>query len=194
MKTVINPAVNRVIKKLIPALLFFAAISNANAYYLENALPGKVTVSVTGACAIPATTVNAYLANVHTDEKVLIGYGIVTASGKLIALEEKRSDVGYRHVLATGEKSSTDYVDVVGNTLRTFLVANSANCVIETLEPDTNSKASHRWNTSGGTLNFKAGFGGHEKQRCFSGIKQEKCMAQKIRGVIRFKGAWQNGN
>jgi hypothetical protein len=164
MKSVVN---------LFFTFLFFAAISNANAYYLENALPGKVTVSVSGACAIPATTVNAYLATINTDEHVLIGRGIVTASGKLIALEEKHSDVSYLHVLATGEKSSTDYVDVVGDTLRTFLTTNGTNCVIETLEPDVDSKAAYRWNETGGTLNFKAGFGGHEKQRCFSGVNQE---------------------
>lgn len=179
-------------RKLFTSFLFFSAFSHANAYYLENALPGKVTVSVKGACAIPATTVNAYLATISTDEHVLIGRGIVTASGKLIALQEKSSDVSYRHVLATGEKSSTDYVDLVGDTLRTFLTANGANCVIETLEPDVNSKAKYRWNEAGGTLNFNAGFGGHEKQRCFSGVNQERCLAQKIRGVIRFKGAWQN--
>jgi hypothetical protein len=183
MKTVINLA----IKKLIPAILLLVFFSNANAYYLENALPGKVTVS------IPATTVNAYLATINTDEHVLIGRGIVTASGKLIALEEKSSDVSYLHVLATDKKSATDYVDVVGDTLRTFLTTNGASCVIETLEPDTNSKAVYQWSAAGGKVSFNAGFGGHEKMRCFNGVNQEKCMAQKIRGVIRFKGAWQSG-
>jgi hypothetical protein len=176
--------------KLFTSFLFFSAFSHANAYYLENALPGKVTVSVKGACAIPATTVNAYLATISTDEHVLIGRGIVTASGKLIALQEKSSDVSYLHVLATGEKSSTDYVDVVGDTLRTFLTANSTNCVIETLEPDVDSKAVYQWNENGGKLNLKAGFGGHEKTRCFEGLNQERCLAQKIRGVIRFNGVW----
>ncbi|HSC74740.1 MAG TPA: hypothetical protein VLB90_00720 [Pseudomonadales bacterium] len=179
--------------KLFFACLFFSAFSSANAYYLENALPGKVTVSVTGACAIPATTVNAYLATVNTDEHVLIGRGIVTAAGKLIALEEKRSDVSYSHLLATGEKSATDYVDYVGDTLHGFLIANGVNCNIETLEPDVDSKAVYHWNAAGGTLNLKAGFGGYEKQRCFSGVEQERCLAQRIRGVIRFKGAWQSG-
>jgi hypothetical protein len=173
-------------------VLFFAAISNANAYYLENALPGTVTVSVIGACAIPPTTTNAYYANIHTDEHVLIGRGIVTASGKLIALEEKRSDVSYLHILATDEESSTDYVDYVGATLRTFLTANGVSCDIETLEPDVDSKAAYHWNENGGVLSLKAGFAGHEKTRCFSGVNQERCLAQKIRGVIRFKGAWQN--
>jgi hypothetical protein len=185
MKTVINPAV-----KLFSAFLFFAAISSANAYYLENALPGTVTVSVVGACAIPATTTNAYYANIHTDEHVLIGRGIVTAAGQLIALEEKRSDVSYLHILATGEESSSDYVDYVGNTLRLFLTANGVNCDIETLEPDVDSKAAYRWNINGGKLNLKAGFAGHEKTRCFEGLNQERCLAQKIRGVIRFKGVW----
>lgn len=176
--------------KLFTSFLLFSAFNNANAYYLENALAGTVTYSVTGACTIPAVSTNAYYANIHTDEHVLIGRGIVTASGKLIALQEKSSDVSYLHVLATGEKSSTDYVDVVGDTLRTFLTTNGTNCVIETLEPDVDSKAAYRWNASGGTLNFKASFGGHEKQRCYEGIKQERCLAQKIRGVIRFKGVW----
>lgn len=180
--------------KFFSAVLFFAAISNANAYYLENALPGTVTVSVTGACAIPAMTTNAYYANVQTDERLLLGRGIVTASGQLIALEEKRSDVSYLHVLATGEKSEINYVDVVGDTLRVFLAANGANCNIETLEPDVDSKAVYQWNPSGGKLNFKAGFGGHEKSRCFSGIDRERCLAQKIRGVIRFKGVWQSAS
>ena len=186
--------VNLVIKKLISAVLLLVFFNNANAYYLENALPGKVTVSVTGACAIPETTVNAYLATINTDEHVLIGRGIVTASGKLIALEEKRSDVSYLHVLATGKKTATDYVDVVGDTLRTFLTSNGASCVIETLEPDANSKSVQQWNASSGRVNFNVGFEGHEKMRCFNGMNQEKCMAQKIRGVIRFRGAWQSTN
>ncbi len=176
--------------KFFSVFLLFAFFSHANAYYLENALPGTVTFSVAGACAIPAVSTNAYYANIHTDEHVLIGRGIVTASGKLIALEEKRSDVSYRHVLATGEKSASDYVDMVGDTLRTFLTANSTNCVIETLEPDVDSKAVYQWNEKGGNLNLKARFGGHEKTRCFEGLNQERCLAQKIRGVIRFKGVW----
>lgn len=174
------------------AFLFFAFSGNANAYYLENALPGTVTISVTGACAIPSTTASAYLADVSTDDRVLLGRGIVTASGKLLALEERHSDVRYLHVLATDEKSATDYVDFVGDTLRTFLAANGANCNIETLEPDVDSKAVYQWNANGGKLNLKAGFGGHEKIRCFNGMEQERCLAQKIRGVIRFRGAWQN--
>jgi hypothetical protein len=176
--------------KLFTSVLFFSAFNTANAYYLENALAGTVTYSVTGACTIPAVSTNAYYANIHTDERVLIGRGIVTASGKLIALEEKRSDVSYRHVRATGEKTASDYVDMVGDTLRTFLTANSTNCVIETLEPDVDSRAVYQWNEKGGNLNLKARFGGHEKTRCFEGLNQERCLAQKIRGVIRFKGVW----
>lgn len=178
--------------KLFSAFLFFAAFSNANAYYLEHALPGTVTIAVTGACAIPSTTASAYLADVSTDDRVFLGRGIVTASGKLLALEERHEDVRYHHVYATGEKSATDYVDFVGETLREFLVANSANCHIETLEPDVDSKAVYQWNEAGGKLNLKAGFGGHEKIRCFNGMEQERCLAQKIRGVIRFKGVWQS--
>lgn len=181
-----------IVVKFLSAFLLFAFFSNANAYYLENALPGTVTITVTGACAIPATTANAYLADVHTDDRVLLGRGIVTASGKLLALEESHEDVRYHHVYATGEKSATDYVDFVGETLHTFLTANGVNCHIETLEPDVDSKAVYQWSENGGKLNLKAGFGGHEKIRCFNGMEQERCLAQKIRGMIRFKGAWQS--
>ncbi len=62
--------------------------------------------------------------------------------------------------------------------------------MIETLEPDVDSKAVYQWNENGGKLNLKAGFGGHEKTRCFEGLNQERCLAQKIRGVIRFNGVW----
>lgn len=186
-----KPAVN-----LFSAFVFssfsLAVASDANAYYLENALPGTVTIAVTGACAIPSATANAYLADVSTDDRVLLGRGIVTASGKLLALEERHEDVRYHHVFATGEKSATDYVDFVGETLRAFLAANGANCQIETLEPDVGSKAVYQWSENGGKLNLKAGFAGHEKIRCFNGMEQERCLAQKIRGVIRFRGAWQN--
>ena len=185
MKAVSNPVV-----KLFSSFLLLAFFSNAHAYYLENALPGTITVSVKGACAIPAFSANAYYADVHTDERVLLGRGLVTASGQLIALQEKRSDVGYSHVLATGEKSETDYIDYVNDALRTYLVANSANCTIETLEPDAASKMVYRWDEQSGSLNLKAAFGGYEKMRCYAGMEQERCVAQRIRGVIRFHSNW----
>jgi len=182
---------NRITKVFSAAILLLAFFSNAHAYYLENALPGTITVSVKGACAIPAFSANAYYADIHTDERVLLGRGLVTAAGQLIALQEKRSDIAYTHVLATGEKSETDYIDYVNDALRTYLLANSANCTIELLEPTANSKVNYRWNTAGGTMKLRAGFAGYEKNRCYGDISKEYCLARRIRGDIQFKGAWR---
>ena len=47
-----------------------------------------------------------------------------------------------------------------------------------------------RWDEQSGSLNLKAAFGGYEKMRCYAGMEQERCVAQRIRGVIRFHGNW----
>lgn len=62
---------------------------HANAYYLEHAVAGTLTLKVTGACAIPKTVVKAYIADISDDARNPLGWGVVTASGHLIALRTK---------------------------------------------------------------------------------------------------------
>ena len=184
------------IEKLISGLAFvipcLMASTHANAFILKQALAGKVTIEVAGACAIPKTTVNAYLADIYTDADVLIGHGIVTTTGNLVALEESHSQLRYKNILATGAKSSIDSVDIVGDTLQAFLTANGSNCDIDTLQSTLNSKAAYQWSGAGGKVNYNAGFGGHVKKLCYSSSTQEYCTAEKFVGRVHFKGIWSN--
>lgn len=187
----------KLLKNIIPGLAlvipFLMLASPANAYILKRATAGKVTIGVTGeACTIPKTTVNAYLADIYTDEDILIGYGIVTTTGKLVALEESRSELRYTKVLATGVQSSLYTVDVAGSTLNTFLKASGANCDIDTLQPMLSSTANYRWSESGGKINYNAKFGGHVKKVCYSNVAKEYCLAGQYRGKVQFKGGWSS--
>lgn len=178
--------------QLVPAFILAVTAGTSHAYYLKNAIPGTVSVVVDGACAIPASSARAYLADVHddSDEHLLLGHGLVTAAGQLLALEENRVDIRYRNDFVSGEKRTEAYVDLVGDTLRTFLTATGVRCDIARLEPDVNSTAAYVWDSAGGTVRLKAGFGGYETGRCNDKGDVESCKARKIRGTIQFRGSW----
>ena len=55
-------------------------VPHANAYYLEHAVAGVLTLEVTGACAIPKIKTEAYIADISDDDHNPLGWGIVTAS------------------------------------------------------------------------------------------------------------------
>lgn len=180
-------------KKITLLVLFVAGflVNSANAYYLENAVPGTVTVEVNGACAIPATTTQAYLANIHDDDRNLLGWGIVTASGHLLALRENAAiDVNFRRDYTTGEETSSQYIDFVGATLNNFLKVNGVRCEIAKIEPKISSKVSYVKSGASGRAKLNAGFAGYEIKRCQDTGKVESCKARKFDGSIRFKGKW----
>ena len=177
---------------LMLAMPIFLASAPANAYILKKALAGKVTIAVTGACAIPETTVNAYLADIYTDEDVLIGYGIVTTTGKLVAIEESRGELNYKNILATGAKSATYAVDIAGSTLNTFLTASGTDCDIDVLQSTLSSSADYRWSETSGKVSYNARFGGHVKKVCYSSVIKEYCVAEQFKGKVLFRGGWSS--
>ncbi len=180
--------------QLIPAFFLAVTAGTSHAYYLKNAIPGKVTVAVEGACAIPSASTGAYLADIHDDSEqhVLIGHGLVTVAGELLALEENRLDIRSRQDYVSGAKLAEEYVDLAGDTLRAFLTQAGVRCDIARLEPDVDSKAAYTWNSAGGSVRLRAGFGGYEQSRCSDGGDIESCKSRKIKGVIQFKGSWQS--
>lgn len=176
--------------KLIPAFVLAVTASTSHAYYLTHALAGTVSFAVSGACAIPVTTTKAYLANVHDDEQNLLGWGIVTAAGQLLALKQNEVEIRYHHDYTSGEKRAAEYIDFVGEPLETFLTVNGVRCDIARLEPDVDSKVAYVWSDAHGRVNLKAGFGGYEKGRCNDFGDRESCKARKINGTIGFRGSW----
>lgn len=177
-------------RKLIPAFVLAAITGPAHAYYLTNAVPGTASIEVTGACAIAPTTSKAYLANVHDDERNLLGWGIVTASGQLIALRQDRFETRYQQDYASGEQRAVEYIDMTGKALENVLAFASGGCTVARLQPGIDSRVSYSWNGGHGRANLKATFAGFEGSRCNELGDSRRCKAQKFSGSITFRGNW----
>ncbi|MEZ5436037.1 MAG: hypothetical protein R3E67_05685 [Pseudomonadales bacterium] len=162
----------------------------AHAYYLEHAVAGVVTLEVTGACAIPKIKTEAYIADISDDEHNPLGWGIVTASGHLIALREKAVAVVDKKNFANNQQRTTDYIDLTGATLKTFLTKNGVRCEIAHLQMGVNSTLTSITSSSGGRAVLRATIAGYEIQRCTDSGDVQNCAARRINGKIGFTGKW----
>jgi hypothetical protein len=163
---------------------------HANAYYLEHAVAGTLTLEVTGACAIPKTVVKAYIADISDDARNPLGWGVVTASGHLIALRESATDVVDKKNFASNQQITTDYVDLAGNTLKTFLTENGVRCDIARLQSDIASTLTYITTGASGSAVLRAKVEGYEIERCQDRGDTQTCKARKIIGKLHFSGKW----
>jgi hypothetical protein len=168
--------------------LFMGA--RANAYYLEHAVAGVVTLEVTGACAIPKIKTEAYIADISDDAHIPLGWGIVTASGHLIALRESATDVVDKKNFASNQQLTADYVDLAGNTLKTFLTENGVRCDIARLQSDIASTLTYITTGASGSAALRAKVEGYEIERCQDSGDTQTCKARKIIGKLHFSGKW----
>ena len=180
-------------KNLTPWCLSLCALfigQHANAYYLEHAVAGTLTLQITGACAIPKTVVKAYIADISDDAHNPLGWGVVTASGHLIALRESAVDVVDKKNFAVNQQRTTDYVDLAGNTLKTFLTKNGVRCDIAHLQSDIASTLTYISSGANGSAMLRAKVEGYEIERCQDNGDMQTCKARKIIGNIHFSGKW----
>lgn len=168
---------------------FFIA-PHAQAYILEHAVAGTLTLEVTGACAIPKTSVKAYVADISDDAHNAIGWGIVTASGHLIALRESAVDIVDQKNFTKNTARTTDHIDLAGATLKTFLTENGVRCEIAKLQSSIDSTVTYITNNAGGRALVNAKVAGYEIERCQDSGDSQSCKARKILGTIRFAGKW----
>jgi hypothetical protein len=178
------------ISMIFRGLLAFLLCHSAQAYYLENAVPGTLTLKVSGACAIPTTQTKAYIADISDDEHSLIGWGVITATGHIIALRENKLDIADRKNFATQQQSATDFIDLAGDTFKTFLTQNGVRCEIAHLQAGIDSTLTVISAGSSGKAVMHAKVAGYEVERCQDSGDVQTCKARKIIGAIDFIGRW----
>ena len=165
-------------------------VPHANAYYLEHADAGVLTLEVAGACAIPKIKTEAYIADISDDDHNPLGWGIVTASGHLIALRTKEVAVLDKKDFATNKQHSIDFIDLAGEQLKTFLTRNGVRCEIAHLQANTASTLTRITTSTGGRAVLRAAVSGYEIKRCTDSGDVQACKARKINGKIDFVGKW----
>lgn len=168
----------------------FLLCHSAQAYYLENAVPGTLTLKVAGACAIPTTQIKAYIADISDDEHNPIGWGVITATGHLIALRENKLDIADKKNFVTTQQSAMDFIDLAGDTFKTFLTQNGVRCEIAHLQAGIDSTLTITSIGSSGKAVMHAKVAGHEIERCQDNGNIQTCKARKILGNIDFVGRW----
>lgn len=180
-------------KKITTLSLLLCALfigQHANAYYLEHAVAGTLTLEVTGACAISKTTTKAYIADISDDEHKPLGWGIVTTSGHLIALRSSTIDVVDQKNFAANQQRTTDFIDLSDDTFKTFLTENGVRCDIARLQSSIDSTVTYTTRGVNGRAVMHAKVAGYEVERCQDSGDVQTCKARKIIGTIDFSGKW----
>lgn len=180
-------------KKITVLCVFVCALmmgASANAYYLEHAVAGVVTLEVTGACAIPKIKTEAYIADISDDAHTPLGWGVVTASGHLIALRESTIDVVDQKYFSSNQQRAIDFIDLSGATLKNFLTENGVRCEIARLQPGIDSTVTYTSSGARGRAVMHAKVAGYEVERCQDSGDVQTCKARKISGKIDFSGKW----
>jgi len=180
----------------------FASIALAGAVGLTHAAPpiyhvtegyyGSVTFKASGSCGFkPVTYKNAWLGSVLDSTDTPVGWGIITASGDLLVLETDFAPVKYVENSETGVGKDVSYTNMVGPLL-SALVMGQSGCSIWSIEPNTNSRTTIKWDIYKGKdrVQMNANFSGFEEKTCQPTRAGQECSAGKFTGSVIFKGDW----
>ena len=186
----------KIIQPLLAALTLAFVASTAQAaippYHVEEGYFGSVTFKASGSCGFRAVSYqNAWLGNVLDSTDAPIGWGIITASGDLLVLEEDYARIKYSENIDTGVGKDISYTDMVGIELVNFIEDHSG-CSIWSIEPNTNSRANIKWDSfkQKDRMQLKANFSGFEQEVCKGTVGFQQCSADKFSGSVTFKGDW----
>lgn len=169
-----------------------AAVAATPPYHVEEGFFGKVTASANGSCGFkPVTYKNAWMGTVLDSTDAVIGWGIITASGELLFIEESYSRIRYSENIETGIGSDFSFSDLVGPELKDLITAQSK-CLIGSIAPDTSSRTKIRWDKIKGLdkVSMNARFSGYEKEVCQYRETGKQCRAGKFSGSVKFTGNW----
>lgn len=153
---------------------------------------GSVTIRASGSCGFRTVSYrNAWFGNLFDSLDEPVGYGIITASGELLVLEEDYARMRYSENIDIGVSKETAYTSMVGPEL-VSLVMGYSGCSIESIVPNTNSRSTSKWDAYKGKdhLQLKANFSGFEEEVCQGADGFQQCRADKFSGSIIFKGDW----
>jgi hypothetical protein len=173
-----------------------AARATAPVYHVKEGYFGKVTVNVSGSCGFkPVTYKNAWMGTLLDSTEAEIGWGIITASGELLFMEENFSRKRYSENIETGIGADISYSNVVGPELTSFITTHSG-CVISTIAPDIGSSTKIQWDKKTGLdrVKMNARFSGYEEEVCQVRTTGKQCHAGKFTGSVTFKGNWSTPN
>ena len=161
-------------------------------YHVDEGYFGSVTISASGSCGFrPVTYQNAWLGAVLDSTDTPVGWGVITASGDLLVLEEGYARIKYSENTGIGVGKDISYTDMVGPELATF-ITDLSGCSIRSIVPNTNSRTTIKWDTFKGKdrVQVKANFSGFEDEVCQVRQTGTQCSADKFSGSVTFKGDW----
>lgn len=187
----------KIIQPLFAALALIITASTAQAvvtppYHVAKGYFGSVTFRASGSCGFRTVSYrNAWLGDVLDSTDAPIGWGIITASGELLVLEEDYAPIKYSENVDSGVGKDISYTDMVGTELINF-ITDHAGCSIRSIEPNTNSRATAKWDSfkQRDHMQLKANFSGFEEGVCQGAVGYQQCRADKFSGSITFKGDW----
>lgn len=159
-------------------------------YHVDEGYFGSVTISASGSCGFrPVTYKNAWLGAVLDSTDTPVGWGVITASGELLVLEEDYAPIRYSNNSATGLGKDISYTNMVGAELVAF-VQDFSGCNIWSIVPNANSRATIKWDmfANKDRLNLRANFKGFESEVCSGPPSNQQCRADSFSGSIVFSG------
>lgn len=190
---------NTILKKIAPFMLATAAavfVASSFAatppYHVTEGYYGAVTIRASGSCGFkPVTYKNAWFGEVLDSTDASQGWGIITASGTLLVLEEDFAPLRHSNNDDIGVGKDISYTNMVGADL-VSLITSYSGCSLWSIVPTANSRATLRWDAmrAMSRAQINAYFKGFEQQVCSGPTTNQQCYADGFSGSIIFKGDW----
>ena len=134
-------------------LISAQALAFTPPYHISGAAyTGKATIQSSGGCSVKETFVDAQYGDILDDTNTYVGWGMVSANGQILVVENDYSKSYYFYDSATNNSVTVYYEDMTTEhtvqAIQSF--AKPAGCTIDTIVPGAKSNETYTVTTSKG--------------------------------------------
>lgn len=157
-------------------------------YYVIGGYTGTATVVVSGGCKANEKYLNARYGSVYDTFDDYVGFGLVTADGQLVTIEQDYSDISHVYDTVTFDATYSYYEDMASDET-TGAIETIADCNIDTMTANLNSRDNYKVNASKGVeaVSMQFSFGGYTTQTMETKGNKQLTKGAKYTGKVTFK-------
>ena len=188
---------NMVKTGLLAALIAFSA-SAAQAftppYHIDNAATGKATIQSSGSCKIKETYEGAQWGEVSDSTDAYVGFGIISATGELLAVLSDYETISGAYDTATG-KGNDVYFEDLDSSATVGTIESLAGCTVYELISSAKTKGTYTYDPSKNKNDFSLVYPFNGISPTLTTVNGTKSTdkAQTFSGKITFKGSYPVG-
>jgi hypothetical protein len=173
------------------ALSASAAQAFTPPYHINSPATGKATIQSSGSCKIKQTYEGAQWGVVFDSTDAQVGYGIISASGELLAVLSDYETISSAYDTATG-KGNDVYFEDLDSSETIATIESLAGCTVRELISSAKTKGTYTYDPSKNKNDFSLVYPFNGISPTLDTVKGTKSTykAQTFSGKITFKGSY----